>query len=259
MPYSKFHIAFHYFQYYLNAESWQSVQSPFNYNVAKTICYDKILNEFEPIEKRRESLLKNKSTINVIDYGKGAMQCEKKISNITKSSLKSKKYARLLYRLVKLSKATNILELGTSFGISTAYMATANDQAKIVTIEGSEAIAEIAKEGFNHLNLKNIRQIVGTFENTLLSTLNYINLLDVVFIDGHHQKKATINYFEMCLTKSHTNTVFIFDDINWSGEMQSAWNELKNHKQTTLTIDLFMMGLLFVNPGLSRQNIILRY
>lgn len=259
MPYSKFHIAFHYFQYYLNADSWRTVQSPFNYKVAQTICDDEILKDFKPIEKRRKTLLKNKSSINVIDFGKGAIKSENKINVIAKKSLKSKKYARLLYRLVKLTNASNILELGTSFGISSAYMAIANKEAKVITIEGSESIAKIAQEGFNLLDLKNIHQVIGSFENTLTSTLNYVTLLDIVFIDGHHQKKATINYFEQCLTKSHSNTVFIFDDINWSDEMKSAWNELKNHKQTTLTIDLFMMGLLFVNPGLSKQNIILRY
>ncbi len=138
--------------------------------------------------------------------------------------------------------------------MSTAYMSIASPKAKVVTIEGSEAISKIAHENFTSLDLENIHLVTGSFENTLSSTLNYMPQLDFVFIDGHHQKEATIKYFEMCLTKSHTKTVFIFDDINWSEEMKSAWNILKNHKQSTLTFDLFMMGLLFVNPGLSKQN-----
>lgn len=259
MQYSKFHIAHHYLQHFINAESWRSVQSPFNYKLAKAINSDSIPADFKPIEKIRKSLLRNNSKIKVTDFGAGSAEYEKKISSIAKNSLKSKKYARLLYRLVKLTNSNHILELGTSFGISTSYMALANAQTKIVTIEGSKAIAEIAQEGFSILGLNNIHQVIGSFEDTLLSTLNYIPLLDFVFIDGHHQKAATLNYFELCLTKSHINTVYIFDDINWSEGMESAWKELKNHKQTTLTIDLFMMGILFVNPALSKQCINLRY
>ncbi|MBT8195875.1 MAG: class I SAM-dependent methyltransferase [Bacteroidia bacterium] len=259
MAYGKLYIITHYLLYLANAESWRSVQSPFNFKLAKTIANDKMEDEFKPIEKLRKSLLKNRTEISVTDFGKEGLKSNKKISKIASNSLKSKKYARLLYRLVKLINPTHILELGTSFGMSTAYMSIANPKAKVVSIEGSEAISKIAQENFSSLQLENIHQVTGSFENTLSSTLNYMPQLDFVFIDGHHQKKATLKYFEMCLTKSHTKTLFIFDDINWSEEMQEAWSILKQHPQSTLTIDIFMMGLVFVNPGLSKQNIELRY
>lgn len=259
LVYGKSYIVIHYLLYLLNAESWRSVQSPFNFKLAKTIANDIIEDEFKPIEKIRKSLLKNRTEINVTDFGKDGLKSKKKISKIASNSLKSKKYARALYRLVKLINPTHILELGTSFGMSTAYMSIANPKAKVVTVEGSDSISKIAQDNFTKLQLENIHLVTGTFENTLSSTLNYLPQLDFIFIDGHHQKEATIKYFEMCLTKSHTKTVFIFDDINWSKDMQEAWSILKQHPQSTLTIDLFMMGLVFVNPGLSKQNIELRY
>lgn len=86
-----------------------------------------------------------------------------------------------------------------------------------------------------------------------------ISKTDFVFFDGNHQYEPTLKYFNMCLDKVHSKSVFVFDDINWSEGMQRAWNEIKNHPKVTVTIDLFMMGLVFFDPDLSKQDFVLRY
>ncbi|MBT8195112.1 MAG: hypothetical protein HKO56_08765, partial [Bacteroidia bacterium] len=93
MAYSKPYIVVHYILYLINAVSWRSVQSPFNYKLAQTIANDKLEKEFKPIEKIRKSLLKNRNEIDVIDFGHDGTKSKKKISEISSNSLKSKKYA----------------------------------------------------------------------------------------------------------------------------------------------------------------------
>ena len=94
---------------------------------------------------------------------------------------------------------------------------------------------------------QNIQLLIGDFSKTLPVALDKIGRLDYAYIDGNHQKTPTLAYFEQCLEYSHSDTIFVFDDIHWSAEMESAWNEIKEHPKVTLTIDLFYMGLIFLS------------
>ena len=47
-------------------------------------------------------------------------------------------------------------------------------------------------------------------------------------------KQPTLNYFNQLLKISTQSTIFIFDDIHWSVEMEEAWNEIKQHPSVTL-------------------------
>jgi predicted O-methyltransferase YrrM len=82
--------------------------------------------------------------------------------------------------------------------------------------------------------------------------------LDYVFFDGNHQKKPTIQYFNLCLQKAHENSIFIFDDIHWSGGMEEAWNYIQSHSSVTLTIDVFWIGIVFFKKNQAKEHYIIR-
>ena len=81
----------------------------------------------------------------------------------------------------------------------------------------------------------------------------------MVYFDGNHQQKQTLKYFNACLRNIHNNTVFIFDDINWSKEMGNAWEIIKNEHRVTTTIDLFQWGIVFFRKELSKEHFIIRF
>jgi predicted O-methyltransferase YrrM len=255
--------ALNFLKYYLTAQTKHDVHSPFVFDfVTNAINKKNHVPEFDQIEDRRKELLKDDKIINVTDYGtafKGPKTYQRKISAITYHSAKPAKYAQLLYRIINYFKPQNILELGTSFGFSTMYMASANKKAKIITLEGCSETAKVAMENFQRLGLKNTEQVTGDFNHTLDEAINKFESLDFVFFDGNHQKEPTLNYFQKCLGKSHNKTVFIFDDINWSAEMKVAWEEIQNHPKVTVTIDLFILGIVFFNPDLTKQNFVIRF
>ena len=78
--------------------------------------------------------------------------------------------------------------------------------------------------------------------------------VDMVYFDGNHQEKATIEYFNQCLAKAHENSIFIFDDIYWSKGMKKAWEFIKGHSDVTVTIDLFEVGIVFFKKDQTKQN-----
>lgn len=85
-------------------------------------------------------------------------------------------------------------------------------------------------------------------------TTNY----DLIYIDGNHQKEATLRYFEELLATVHNDSVMIFDDIHWSKEMEEAWVEIKLHPQVKVTIDTFQWGLVFFRREQEKEHFVIR-
>ena len=158
--YSSFKLAQKYFHYYFTASNGKGhgIHSPFVFDFIKNVLRDKKkYGCYETIEKIRTELLKNNTLIEVEDHGAGSalLSSNKRVvKDIARSSLKNKKFARLFHRLVKRYKPQTIIELGTSFGITTSYMAFGNPSSTIYTLEGAENIALLAQSSFDKLDLK---------------------------------------------------------------------------------------------------------
>ncbi|MEP6595437.1 MAG: class I SAM-dependent methyltransferase [Ginsengibacter sp.] len=264
--YSTFKLARKYFHYYFAASNGKGhgIHSPFVFDFIINVLQDKKKYDcYQTIEKLRAELLQNNTLIDIEDHGAGSsviLSNKRIVKDIAWSSLKNKNFAQLIYRIVKYYKPVTIIELGTSFGITSSYMACGNPQSTVYTLEGEENIALIAQSNFKKLGLKNIQLIKGDFNEGLPSLLQKINNVDLVFVDGHHLKTPTLQYFNWLLQKSSEQSVFIFDDIHWSAEMEEAWKQIQQHPTATLTIDLFFIGIVFFNKDLkAKQHLVIRF
>ncbi len=264
--YSAFQIAKKYLNYYFKASSREGhgVHSPFVFDFIIHVLNDKRNYDcYFKIELLRKELLKTKTIIEVEDFGAGSALIPFKnriVKEMAASSLKKKKYAQLLFRIAKYYKAKTIIELGTSFGITTSYLASANPDSRVFTFEGAHHIARMAFENFKGAGLKNIELIEGSFEKTLSLVNEKIENLDLLFIDGNHRKKATLEYFDFFVKKSTEHSIFIFDDIHWSGEMEEAWKLIQQDNSVTMTIDLFFMGIVFFSKDFKvKQHFSVRF
>jgi predicted O-methyltransferase YrrM len=265
--YSVFKLTKKYLNYWLTASNGKGhgIHSPFVFDFIKNVLNAETNKEIcRKIETCRKELLHNNSMIVVDDFGAGSSviksntRCVKKIAA---SSLKPKKFSQLIHRIVKYYKPENIIELGTSFGITTAYLATGNETAEVHTFEGAKNIANIAQKNFSSLGLPNIKIHHGDFNETLPTFLQYTEKkIDLAFIDGNHRKIPTIQYFNLLKKHANENTILIFDDIHWSEEMEAAWIDIKNSPEVTLTIDLFFIGLVFFKKDFkARQHFTIQF
>jgi predicted O-methyltransferase YrrM len=237
-------------KYYWKATTLHHIHSPFAYRILGSMLdEEKVYYDFKSLEELRRKLLKNQDLLVVEDYGAGSHvnnHKSRKVSSIAKSALSSKNQCQQIYRLIQELKSTCVLELGTSLGLSAAYMGKAKSNTQIHTIEGSPAIFNFANTQFKALGLNNILSYQGTFDDVLPEVLAN-QQFDLVFIDGHHDYKATLKYFDQIKKSVSKDCVFIFDDINWSKGMQEAWQVLKSNEEVTLSLDLFYYGILFFN------------
>lgn len=264
--FSTFQLAKKYFSYYIHAKNGKGhgIHSPFVFDFVDHVLNDnKKYSCYKTIESLRRQLLKNNSVIEVEDFGAGSAVIpfrKRKINAIATSSLKNKKFGQLLFRIVNYYQPQLIVELGTSLGITTCYLASGNTNANVITFEGSREIATIARKNFKLANLQHIKLIEGNFNETLLPALENIKNIDLAFIDGNHRKESTLTYFIEMLKKSNQHSIFIFDDIHWSNEMEEAWKQIQEHASVTLTIDLFFIGIVFFSPDFKvKQHFTIRF
>lgn len=225
------------------------VHSPFVFSFITGVLNDRrFFYCYKTIEILRAQLKTDDTLLTIEDFGAGSRihtHTQRAVKDITTSSLKPKKYSQLLFRMVNYFQPATILELGTSLGITTAYLASGKANAKVITMEGAKAVATVAQQNFNSLRLKNVQLVTGNFDDTLPGTIAQLSTVDFAFIDGNHRLQPTLDYFELLLPKVHEHSVLIFDDIHWSREMEQAWNTIKAHEQVRLTIDLFFIGIVF--------------
>ncbi len=239
------------------------IHSPFVFDFVTGVLANKNDPEcLSIVEKMRKRLKRDGRIIEVGDLGAGSAGGStklRKVSDIVRSSAVPKKFGILLSNMANEFGRPLIIELGTSFGISTMYLACGSSGARVLTIEGSAAAAEVAAGNFNEAGLANIEILTGSFDEKLEEIINSGIRPRLVFLDGNHRKEPTWNYFVKIAKISDPETVVIIDDINYSAEMNEAWSLIKKHEKVSVTIDIFRMGIVFFRKGTVRQNYIIRY
>ncbi|MDD4993442.1 MAG: class I SAM-dependent methyltransferase [Paludibacter sp.] len=256
-----FRVLYKYLCHFITARNTggYGVHSPFLFQFTRFVLREKhAFYSFQSIENLRSALRKDNREVHITDFGTGTDRSET-ISRILAKAVQSPKYSQLLFRIIHYFKAQHILELGTSLGITTAYLASVSSDSECVSLEGSPEIAAVAKENLRKLKLSNVEIVVGDIDTTLADVLAKAEKLDFVYFDANHRSEAVLNFFKQCLPKAHKQTVMVFDDIYWSDDMEHAWDEIKSHPAVNSTIDLFQLGIVFFNDDLHKKHYKMRY
>jgi predicted O-methyltransferase YrrM len=239
------------------------IHSPFVFDLVSRVMRNKIDQDIVlKIENMRKKNISDDRIISVQDLGGGSSRMKsslRRVSDIAAYSAVPRKYGRLLSNMASEFGKPDIIELGTSLGISTMYMATASPGSVVHTIEGCPSTAEIAKENFEYAGINNVHLINGSFDDIIPELRKKSVKPGLVFIDGNHRKEPTLKYFEEMADLSDKNNVIIIDDIHISKEMEEAWTLIKKHKKATLTVDIFRMGFVFFREGMNRYNYVIKY
>ena len=258
------HLFKSYLKFIWNSTNAHGVHSPFVFDLVRNCFYDKTnYPEYRVLENYRNSLLQNKNTIEVTDFGAGSRVFKsntRAINKIAKNAGISVERAKLLFRIVTYFQPESILEIGTSLGLATSALALNNFSA-VTTLEGCPNTMAIAK---NQLQLKfpkfsnKINFINTEFSSYLKNGELTTDNRQLIFFDGNHSKKATLDYFELLLPTITNESVWIFDDIHWSQEMEEAWEIIKKHPKVTVTVDTFQWGIVFFRSEQVKEDFIVR-
>lgn len=250
-------------RYLLFAKNEHSIHSPFVFELYTKVIRN-VTNEpvFENIEAIRAQMKKSTQQIEVVDYGAGSRVSNsprRKIATIAKNAQKTPKFSQLLFRLIQHFQPEVVFDLGTSLGITTLYEAKAAPKSRIYSFEGCPQTAQVASKNLESLQASGVELIIGNLDETLRNQAEKVSKIDFAFFDANHRYEPTVRYFAQCLEKTHEGSVFVFDDIHWSSEMEKAWIEIQAHPSVMLTIDLFYVGLVFFGNKQPKQHFVLRF
>jgi predicted O-methyltransferase YrrM len=253
-----------YIQYKTRSFTDHDLHSPFVFDLYTELIRNRHPHyAFEGLSEIRRQLLNDTGALEVTDFGAGSRVFKgstRRVKDIARHGISTKKYAELIFRLANKYAPRHIVELGTSLGLGTLYLARACPKATVYTIEGSEEIYRFASELFVQEQQENIQSIYGNFDAEFPKLVDALETLDFLYTDGNHAYEPTMRYFRQALEKKNTRSVFVFDDIHWSEGMEQAWEEIRSHPEVTLSLDLFQVGIVFFRKEQKqKEHFVLRY
>ncbi|MBO6074680.1 MAG: class I SAM-dependent methyltransferase [Paludibacteraceae bacterium] len=243
----------------------EGVHSPTLFYIVRMVLYDdNAYYAYPKIEQQRKRLKSSTADVNHTDYGTGACARgenapvqTRRVADIARTHLESPSIGQLLFRLVNYltgisQEPLTIVELGTSLGITTAYLAMPSEKNSVQTYEGAEDVADVAMQVWRELGIQNIVPVIGNIDETL--SRYKAKKTDLAFIDANHTYEATMRYFRQLLPSATQHSIYVIDDIHHSPEMERAWHEIQAMKEVTSTIDCYHVGLVFFNKHYIRKH-----
>jgi predicted O-methyltransferase YrrM len=249
----------------LRSATRYSIHSPFLYDLVENVIRNGHISPgVRAVEDLRRKCLSSEEVILKTDYGKrgedkGLAIYPVSIASIARKSLMRRRHAVRLHNLARHLKATSILELGTSLGLTTAYMALANPGSQVLSLEGCPELCKRARVNLDVLGIKNAEVVEGKFEEQLEGTLARLGKVDLLLIDGDHRKESLLANLERCYPFLHNDSVVIIDDIHQDPEMEEAWEMVFRREEIRISLDFYFMGWLFFRKESSKEHFRLRY
>lgn len=149
----------------------------------------------------------------------------------------------LMKRIAEAYGAKRILELGTNTGLGSCYLCSATTAEKLVSIEGAPDLSVIARHNLAQVSDK-VTVINGFFSDVIEDLIRSGEpKFDMVFIDGQHERKATLAYMEMVSPLMADDSIFLFDDIYWSPDMNNAWKDVQALNRFAYVFEADSMGV----------------
>lgn len=264
--YSTFQLAVKYLKYYVNASNGKGhgVHSPFVFDFIQHVLNDdRIFYAYRQIENLRQLLKADQRVLEIkshVEESGVVKQVFSKIADMASSSGCSAKYGQLLFRITDKYGPSEILEIGTSLGITSGYLAMANHNTSVTTIEEAGSLVKIAGANFQKLGIRNIRILEGNIDQQLSDWLAQGRNIDLALVNGFQDAASIIRYYKAIWKNLHENSMLILMGVHASTEMEKAWKEIQQDDAVTLSIDLFCMGLVFFRKEFRvKQHISIRF
>lgn len=253
-----YHQVRSFIRHWLHEVDDHSVHSPYFYDLYTKIVAKKHKTDIHALDDLRRELESNKTVLSIEDFGSGSngkVMQKRTIGDIARSSLTPYSVALFYLDLLHYCNAKRVVELGTSLGLTTLYLAQKSD-AQVYTFEGSHAIANTALTNFEWANKTNIKLIEGNLDNTLHRFLEPTDKIDFVLMDANHRYVPTLEYYRLLTRRLKSSSIMVIDDIHRSEEMEKAWHEIRTDTLVYGSVDLYRCGVLCFDPALNKQHYI---
>jgi predicted O-methyltransferase YrrM len=216
------------------------VHSPFVYSLITKVIEEKAsFYAFDEIEKLKTEMI----------------AAGNPLSRLTAHETQHRNYGALLFRIVNFFKCKNVLQLGSSTGIMSLYLAMASSEhCNCYALEERRGLLEAAKTFSSNRRLNRLHFIEGKYEEELKLLQASKIQADLLFINGMSDSLETEKTINLCTPFIYNKTILIIDNIMKNEKMKELWKKIKNNPQTRVSIDLCALGIIFFDDKLPKKH-----
>lgn len=218
-----------YLRYLLQRKSEYGIHSPFVYEFMRKVLNDSGSNRDYDTIYRISRLLDKRKHINYY----------------------LRKRSRLLYRMVRYFEPDSVVSFGKTSALNTAAMALGHLQSKVYLEESTDFLDTLNSMGVVNVSLIQPEE----FDSEHFKQLNS----GFVFFGHNSFEDDTWDYLGDCLNHKTSDSVFIFEGIHRTRDMEDAWEEIKGNEDVSVTFDLYCVGVVFFREGIEKQDFVLKY
>ncbi|HRI01116.1 MAG TPA: class I SAM-dependent methyltransferase [Saprospiraceae bacterium] len=235
-----------YLSFYLAAKTSYHFHSPSLFRLIRYgLSTEDQYYSFGDIDTYYKALCCLSDRIPFTDFSGSKNQSGRTLAEFAKKAVAPPRHAKRLFKLINFFQPRHILELGSCLGMSAAAMAWAKPTACLLGVEGNPFLADHANK------LLAQHQISNAWIKSSLFTDFFqeqdCSQFDLVYLDGDHHYDSTMQYIKILLTQLPSHAVILMDDIHWSHEMYSAWNEIKKLPRVNASLETIRLGILFLD------------
>ena len=154
---------------------------------------------------------------------------------------------RLLAAAARAFRPQRALEMGTAYGIGTAFLATSVPGLEIVTIEGGEPQATIARESLGARYADRVHCLHGLTGTQIPEARRRFDTFDLAFHDAGHRGDDYRADIAALVDALRPGALFLIDDIRWDdrrftdGQPSGAyegWRDVAEHPRVAAAAEL---------------------
>lgn len=233
------------------------VHSPFVFNLITKVIEERCsYYSFNDIELIRKQLLFRDEVIPCPKRGQTKRIRSRKIGDIVAREAIKPKHGALLFRLANYFKPQNILQVGTSVGLSTLYLTSYATGLRCIALEENPELATVARISWEKAARNPIDLRTGDYRKLLPGALEELGTVDFVFFNALSEQPDNVWLFNECMKQAHEGSVFVFEGIKSNRKMRELWKHIGTLPDVTVTVDLYAMGIVFFNKKLHKRNYI---
>ena len=165
----------------------------------------------------------------------------------------SRKEGDCLFRLTNHYKPRTIVAIGSSLGLIPLYLTRYDSTVSCITLESEPDFARIATHLLSKETNLSLQIRSGVYHKIIPGVLTRLKRIDCIFVDKNVELNDLDNIFNQCLPFFHADTFCVWAGIRSSSEKYHFWQQLCQHPQVTVAVDMFQMGLLFFQPKLHKR------
>jgi hypothetical protein len=247
-----------YLQYLISAKTLHDIHSPFVFKLHNEVTLSsKYYYDFEEIERFFHPLITDKTMVSNL----GAAHASKfffrpTVAQIVQKFEPSRRVAHLLYKLVDFFHPQSIAVLGGNVGLATHYLAKGWHKSRLLSIEPCQALAQLSTSIAK--DLPQLRVINTDWQQGTDAIIKTFPQLDFLWLNTRYAD-SMYTAWQSSLTILHSQSVTVFHLRYRNEAMEQMWKKVIADERVRFSIDLWEVGIVFMDEKQPKQHFVLRW